>query len=153
MTAVTIRPMTADDIPTIVAWMLETPLWQRYGVTADSSAARFEAGLAQGDLLLAADTDEPACGFVWVLPRGAFGRWPYIRLIGVKSSQQGKGIGEALMREVESRIDATDLFLLVSDFNLSAQRFYQRLGFEQIGLITGFVQPDIDEVIMRKKLR
>jgi ribosomal protein S18 acetylase RimI-like enzyme len=137
----------------VVRWMLDTPLWQRYEVTAESSTARFETRFLNGELLLAADGDEPACGFIWVIPNGGFGRWPYVRLIGVKGSQQRKGIGEALIRDVETRFDSTDLFLLVSDFNERAQQFYKRLGFEEVGAIPDLGLPDITELILRKKLR
>jgi ribosomal protein S18 acetylase RimI-like enzyme len=153
MTSIVIRPMLADDIPIITRWMQETLLWQRYQVQPGEAAVRFETALARGDLLLAADNDEAACGFIWMIQKGAFGHWPYIRLLGVKENQRGRGVGDALIGEVERRIESSDLFLLVSDFNAPAQRFYKRLGFVQIGAIPGFAQPDIDELIMRKKLR
>ncbi len=64
------------------------------------------------------------------------------------------GIGSALLTEVERRSAevASDLFLLVSDFNEAAQRFYQRHGFEQIGEVSGYVLPDVTELIFRKRL-
>lgn len=157
---ITIRPMERDDIPAIAAWMVTIPLWQRYGLQPDRAAAQLEQGMAANDLLLVADVrveDEPdarACGFVWCLPRGVFGLSPYIKLIGIQPGQSGLGIGGRLLDEVERRVTETsrDLFLLVSDFNLDAQRFYERHGFERIGAIPAYVVPDVAEVLYRKRL-
>lgn len=149
-----IRAMTLDDAPLLAAWMVETPLWQRYQLTADRAVENFKAGLARGDWLFTADSELPACGFAWVLPGGAFGRSPYLRLIGVHPQMIGAGIGAKLLHTVEQRTleIAQDLFLLVSDFNLEAQRFYQRQGYTQIGAIPGYVLPDVTELIFRKRL-
>jgi hypothetical protein len=48
---------------------------------------------------------------------------------------------------------SSDLFLLVSDFNHDAQRFYQRQGYQQIGAIPGYVLPDVSELIFRKRFK
>ncbi len=84
---------------------------------------------------------------------GAFGRSDYLRLIGVRADCAGQGIGAALLSEVEARATSRDLLLLVSDFNEGAQRFYRRMGYEQIGAIPGYVLPDVTELIFRKRLR
>jgi GNAT superfamily N-acetyltransferase len=149
-----IRPMKPDDFPLLAAWMVETPLWQRYGLTAAKAVANFEAGLARGDWLIAADGQTPACGFAWGMPAGVFGRSPYLRLIGVRPDRAGSGIGGLLLEEIERRAAevATDLFLLVSDFNQGGQRFYQAHGYEQVGAIAGYVLPDVTELMLRKRL-
>ena len=61
-------------------------------------------------------------------------------------------MGAALLQEVEARATSSDLFLLVSHFNEGAQRFYRRMGYEQIGAIPGYVLPDVTELIFRKVL-
>ena len=43
------------------------------------------------------------------------------------------------------------LFLLVSDFNVDAQRFYQRHGYTQIGAIAGYVVPEVVELLFWKR--
>ena len=140
--------MRAEDIPSISQWMAEMPLWQRYGVTPAGASAQFTAGLEHGDLLLVADD----CGFAWCVPGGAFGRSDYLRLIGVRADCAARGLGAALLGEVEARATSRDLLLLVSDFNEGAQRFYKRMGYEQIGTIPGYVLPDVTELIFRKLL-
>jgi ribosomal protein S18 acetylase RimI-like enzyme len=73
-------------------------------------------------------------------------------LIGVNLAFQGQGVGDALMDAAEEIMfeKTKDIFLLVSDFNDGAQRFYQRRGYAQVGALTGYVLPDVVELIFRK---
>lgn len=150
-----IRSMTPADIPLLAVWMVETPLWQRYGLTVAKAVSQFQAGMERCDWLITADADTPACGFAWAIPRGTFGRSPYLRLIGVRAEATGGGIGTMLLGEIERRAAevSSDLFLLVSDFNVDGQRFYKRHGFESVGAIHGYVLPDVTELIFRKRLK
>ncbi|MBZ0276943.1 MAG: GNAT family N-acetyltransferase [Anaerolineae bacterium] len=150
-----VRPMTRDDVPVIVRWMVEIPLWQRYGLTVEKATSQFERAFERHDVLLAADhAGWSACGFAWCLPEGAFGRSMYLRLIGVHPEKAGSGVGGVLLTQAEREAAKTgrDLFLLVSDFNADAQRFYRHHGYEQIGAIPGYVLPDTAELIFRKRL-
>jgi GNAT superfamily N-acetyltransferase len=151
----TIRSMQTEDLPLLASWMVETPLWQRYGLTIDKAIANFERGLARCEWLLVAQVDDSVCGFAWVIPQGAFGRSPYLRLIGVQADKASSGIGTGLLAEVERKSAevASDLFLLVSDFNTGAQAFYKQHGYIQIGAIAAYVVPDITELIFRKRLK
>jgi ribosomal protein S18 acetylase RimI-like enzyme len=151
----TIRLMQTKDLPSLAAWMVETPLWQRYGLTIDKAIANFERGMARGEWLIVAQVEDSVCGFAWVIPQGAFGRSPYLRLIGVQADKASSGIGSGLMAEVERKSAevATDIFLLVSDFNTGAQSFYKQRGYVQIGAIEAYVVPDITELIFRKRLK
>ena len=151
--SVIIRPLLPAEAAPLAAWIVIVPLWQRYGVTADATRARLEAAIAADDLVLAAETEAGVCGFAWVVPTGAFGRSPYLRMIGVHPDRARSGIGARLLDEAEQRCGADDLFLLVSDFNTEAQAFYRRHGYTQIGAIPGFVLPDVTELIFRKRLR
>ena len=150
-----IRLMQPEDAAAIAHWMVELPLWQRYGVTEAGASAQFSEALRGNDLLLVADieTDPVPVGFAQCLRGGAFGRSDYLRLIGVRADYAGQGIGAALLTEVEARAQSRDLFLLTSDFNEGAQRFYRRMGYTQIGAIPGYVVPDVTELIFRKQLR
>jgi ribosomal protein S18 acetylase RimI-like enzyme len=147
-----IRAFSAADVPGCARIMAENPLWQRYGVTAESASQRLAGGLAQNATILAAGEPGAPNGFVWYVEKGAFFRSGYIMLIGVDPACQGRGIGEALMAEAERRVFETvkDMFLLVSDFNVGAQRFYQRRGYSQVGALPGYVLPDVAELIFRK---
>ena len=159
MDALTIRPMDSLDSPIAAEWMAATPLWQRYQLTTERARAALAAGLAAGDVLLVADVVTPtnteqACGLAWVVRSGAFGRSPYLRILGVNAAYNGRGIGAALLDAVEAQMAAIahEFFLLVSDFNSDAQRFYQRQGYTQIGAVPGYVLPDVTELIYWKRL-
>jgi N-acetylglutamate synthase-like GNAT family acetyltransferase len=151
----TIRLMRESDIAPLAAWMVKTPLWQRYGLTVARASANFQNGMAQSEWLIVAEESGDVCGFAWAIPKGAFGRSPYLRLIGVRADKAGSGIGAGLLNEVERKSAeiADDLFLLTSDFNESAQQFYKRQGYEQVGAITGYVVADVTELIFRKRVR
>ncbi|MBN1562843.1 MAG: GNAT family N-acetyltransferase [Anaerolineae bacterium] len=158
MADVVIRPMIQADLPRVVDWLVQTPLGQRYLFQADHIRHSLETGLQQTDTLLVADTDRAggqACGLIWCLPKGAFGRSAYVRLIAVREDHTGHGIGAALLQQAEQVLVASspDLFLLVSDFNTAAQRFYQRMGYQQLGAIPGYVLADVTELIYWKRLQ
>lgn len=154
---VTVRLMNADDVPTVAHWVATVPLWQRYGLTTPKAQSLLTTGLAQGDLLLVADVplaDGRAGGVAWCMPQGAFGRSPYLRLLGVRADLAGQGVGGVLLETLERRLveTADALFLLVSDFNTAAQAFYRRHGYMQAGAIASYVLPEVTELIFWKKL-
>lgn len=145
------REMTASDVDALAAWMIHVPLWARYGLTAECAAAQFHEALARHDLLL---IETSRVAFAWVMPRGAFGRSPYLRLIGVHPQTASRGVGSALLQAVESRarVHGDRLFLLVSDFNQDAQRFYQRHGYTQAGALPDYVVAGVTEYLFWKRL-
>ena len=147
-----IRSLAPADIPACARLMAASPLWQRYGVSESAAAQRFETGLAQNATILVAEEHGQVAGFVWYVTRGAFNRSGYIMLIGVQPDRQGQGAGRALMAAAEQQMftQVSDVFLLTSDFNQPAQRFYEHLGYTQIGSIPDYVIPGVTELIFRK---
>lgn len=153
--AVQIRPMQPDDFAILAGWMVTIPLWQRYHLTSEQAVRQFASAYDKGDILLAADRQANiASGFAWCVPEGAFGRSAYLRLIGVHPDCEGSGIGARLLNAVEEAASqrTNALFLLVSDFNVDAQRFYQRHGYQQAGAIGDYVVAGITELIFWKRL-
>ncbi|HQV70304.1 MAG TPA: GNAT family N-acetyltransferase [Thermoflexales bacterium] len=150
---VSIRPMTAQDVSALAQILLGYP-WTRYEMTRDRAEKVLHDGLAQNAQILVAQADGAPVGFVWFIQRGAFHHSGYIRLIGVAESAKGLGAGKALMEAAEQACAAqsADMFLLVSDFNASAQAFYQRMGYAQVGTLPDYVRPGIAELLMRKTL-
>jgi ribosomal protein S18 acetylase RimI-like enzyme len=152
-----IRRMQPADISVCATIMATTPLWQRYGVTQASAEARLTQGLDSGsDIFVAAKPAESnvAQGFVWTVVRGAFNRSGYIPLLAVSASQRGTGMGRLLLNEAEKHLGntATDVFLLCSEFNHEAQRFYERQGYGQVGRLPDYVMIGIAELIYCKRL-
>lgn len=149
-----IRPMQGNDVPACARIMAGNELWQRYGITPEAAIARFEKALADNASILVATSGEQTVGFCWYHRKGAFNRSGYIQLIGIDPDCKGQGIGKLLLLSAEEIVVqvSDDMFLTVSDFNASAQAFYQKLGYDFVGEIPDYVQPGIAEKIMRKKL-
>jgi ribosomal protein S18 acetylase RimI-like enzyme len=148
-----IRPLAPADIADIVRWVAATPLWQRYSVTKASFAERLAKGLASGATIFVAEHAGTVSGFVWLVERGAFNRSAYIQLIGVRPETRGGGVGRALMEFAEAHASSREMFLLVSDFNLDAQRFYARLGYRQVGRLDDYIVPGVSELVFCKRVK
>jgi ribosomal protein S18 acetylase RimI-like enzyme len=148
-----IRPLAYADIADIARWVATTALWQRYGATEASVAERLANGLASGATVFVAERAGTVLGFVWLVERGAFNRSAYIQLIGVRAEARGGGVGRALMEFAEGHAQSREIFLLVSDFNLDAQRFYARLGYRQVGKLDDYVVQGVGELVFCKRVR
>ncbi len=152
-----IRPAVAADVVPLSETLVKTPLLERYGSTPAALQKAFDRGLASDDgFLVATDDDQSApWGMAWFQRTGVFGPAGYLRLIALAPGHEGQGIGTALLDEVERQVAEVSrvIFLLVSDFNEGAQRFYARRGYQPWGTLAGFVRPDIDEHLYVKKLK
>jgi ribosomal protein S18 acetylase RimI-like enzyme len=89
-------------------------------------------------------------GFVVLVTCGAL--VGYLQAICVAAQFRGRGIGRALMDFSESTVlrRHANLFLMVSDFNLPAQAFYRRLGYQTVGVLTDYIVAGRNEILMRK---
>ena len=147
-----VRPLQPADLPACARILAENPLWQRYGVDPASALQRLSGGLEQGASIMVAETAAGVAGFIWFVEKGAFFRSGYVMLIGVDPAQQGQGVGGTLMDAAEQKLfeKSADVFLLVSDFNEGAQRFYRRRGYIYVGSLPGYILPDVAELIYRK---
>ena len=145
--------MLLNDVADIARWVAATPLWQRYGVTADAFAQRLRDGVASRATLYVAENDHAVVGFLWLAERGAFNRSGYVQLIGVRPGERGSGVGRALMQFAEAQTFAQgrDLFLLTSDFNTAAQKFYERLDYHCVGKLDDYVIAGVSELIYWKR--
>lgn len=76
----------------------------------------------------------------------------FVRSIAMAPEHRGKGLGSALLSEVEKVIKArhSNVFLCVSSFNEKAQKFYKNMGYDQVGVLTNYVVEGHDEILMRK---
>jgi ribosomal protein S18 acetylase RimI-like enzyme len=156
-----IRSIQHGDMPIIADWMAATPLWQRYNLGRDHILTLLSTAVDDDtNRLIVADHSpergriHTAVGFAWVILRGAFGRNAYLKLIGVHPEFTGHHIGGVLLDAVEqiARDNDQDLFLMTSDFNTDAHRFYERQGYRQVGAIPGYALPEVTELIFWKPL-
>lgn len=112
-------------------------LWQRAGpgvsLRPSDSAREVAKKLDRDpDLFLVAEVDGRVAGVMM----GAWdGRRGWLHHLAVGEAYRGKGIGAALVREVEERLRAKGCLkvnLLVRVENLAARRVYERLGYEEM---------------------
>ncbi len=149
-----IRPLTPADVPALAASLATLPLLIRYGRTADAQARDWHDALTRGDTLLVHDDGSGPAGLAWFVPGGTLAVGGYLRLIAVRPDAQRRGIGAALLAAFEAGVRATSrhAFLLVSDFNTEAQRFYERHGYGRVGVLPGLIRADVGEVLFWKTL-
>jgi ribosomal protein S18 acetylase RimI-like enzyme len=90
-------------------------------------------------------------GFIVLDVQGAL--TGYIQTICIAPHARGRGLGAQLIAWAEERIfrDSPNVFMCVSSFNPDARRLYERLGYETVGVLTGYVVDEHDEILLRKR--
>lgn len=130
--------------------LLKSSLGEHYFQNEGSAHKAIEEGLEQGNLFVAI-AQGVCAGFMFYIKNGAFHSFPYLHLIAVKEEYRGKGIGKQLVEYFEKISDRDKFFLVVADFNPNAKRFYEKLGYRQVGEIPGLYREGITEYIMMKE--
>jgi len=133
-TALTIRTFEyPEDYPTVYAlWSAAGPgIHVRSSDDPDQIASKLER---DSDLFLLAELDGQVVGTVL----GGFdGRRGMVYHLAVTEAYRQRGIGTALMDELEARLrqkGCLRYYLLVTNDNLDAMRFYQTRGWEEMDL-------------------
>jgi len=148
-----IRPLAPADVPALSAALAGLPLLQRYGRTAEAIARDLASAPSRQESVLVLD-DGAVGGLVWFTTSGALGSGGYLRLLAVAAPTQRHGVGAQLLAAFEAAVGVVsrDAYLLVSDFNVDAQRFYARHGYAQVGVLPRKILPDVDELLYWKRL-
>ena len=91
-------------------------------------------------------------GLIIVVMNGAL--IGYIQSVCTATGWRGRGIGGVLMDFAEKRIlcNVPNVFLMVSNFNDGARRFYERRGYEVVEELKDFIVAGHSEVLMRKTI-
>ncbi len=150
-----IRPLSPREIPAVARALAGVPLMVRYGRTPEALERALAAAHGRDERLLVAEEGGAVRGLAWFLTGGTLALGGYLRLIAMLPGAEGKGAGAALLAafEAETARESRHAFLLVSDFNDGAQRFYERHGYARAGALPGLVLPDVAEVLYWKRLR
>ncbi len=77
---------------------------------------------------------------------------PFIELMALFDGYRHKGIGSRIVDWACCRHRSSNLWATVSSFNLKAQRFYSRVGFEKMVVLEDLIKPGWNEILLRKKL-
>lgn len=132
--------------------MAGSAIGQRYFADAQFTRTLILKGIDKNEVFVATNADQTAAGFYWSAACGMFCRFPYLRLLSVKTRFRNLGVGALLLDHFEENgfAQAPKVFLAVSDFNDGAQRFYERRGYVRVGAIPDLYKPGIAEILMVK---
>jgi len=147
-----LRPMTADAAARLGPLFAAIDPWRsyrfdpaqltRYLLTVEADAPRFEI-VCGGETAGAIGTR-----LNWL-------RGPYLQFLGLLPHSQSRGLGRQLLQwfedEARSRGDR-NAWVAVSEFNVGAQRFYERFGFVHAARLPDLVSDGVTEILMRKIL-
>lgn len=137
-----------DNVPECVEMLAHSELGKRY-FSAEGSAEKAINEAANADTFYVAVRNHACVGFMYYIKGGAFHAFPYLHLLVVKESERGKGIGSKMLDELKSMLDHKQFYLVVADFNLNGNKFYEKNGFKQVGEIPGLYRTGITEYVMR----
>lgn len=149
---VALRPMAPSDIPVCAAMVDAERLFDRYGFTSAAAARALQGALAQAAACLTvAELDGNPAGFTWFVPRGAFDRSGYLRLLVVDPSRRRAGVAARLLADLDERfLVPHGIVLLVAEGNDAARRLYTSAGYRAAGRLPDYVAPGLHEHILFK---
>jgi ribosomal protein S18 acetylase RimI-like enzyme len=113
-----------------------------------ASLAEERHGLIQRAIIRNADIVGVVCvRYPWL-----FG--PYLMLLAVFPECQRSGVGSGILQWLESEVQGstTNIWACVSSFNVHAQSFYARHGFQEVGVLPDLVRIGFSEILVRKQL-
>jgi [ribosomal protein S18]-alanine N-acetyltransferase len=145
---VTLRTMTALDVPSVVAIEQES-----YSVPWSESTFRGLLRRRDADMIVA-EAGARVIGYAifWtVLDQSELGN------VAVTRDWRQRGIGERLVAEVIRRAErrgVREVFLEVRPSNERARRLYERFGFSQVGRRRNYYQEPVeDALVLRRPMR
>ena len=153
---VTLRPLVAGDRARVAAITRGTGVFREDEVTIALEV--FDAGIA-GDpsyRLLGADADgELAAWICWGPTPCTVGTWD-LYWLAVDPARQQRGLGAALVREMEHRLLGYARLIVVEtagrDDYAGTRAFYERCGYRATARIPDFYAPGDDQVVYSKYL-
>ena len=140
------RAATREDLPTLFS--IEAELYPIDAWSLDIFDSEFD-GIPDTRYYVVAESDE-IIGYAGLFSPLA-GEVADIQTMTVVKSEQGKGIGKALLKllVIEAlRREAPDVLLEVREDNASAIGLYQSAGFEEISRRKNYYAPGIHAIIM-----
>ncbi len=136
----------------------DLPLMKRYGRDAVSLSRAMAESCGPGGparILCAQVTpSHDMAGLVWFHETGTFGMGGYLKLLAVFPGHERRGLGLRLLRAAERAVVCRSpfFFLLVTEDNEPAIRFYERAGYVRGGRMERLVLPDADELVYYRRL-
>ena len=127
-------------------------LWDAYFKNNTTHEATLEEMISKKQVYVATNKNDKCIGFMGVINNGCFDKFPYLATLAVRKRYRNKGIGETLVNKFENiGFEKADrVFILVSDFNKQAQKFYRKLGYKKVGNIPDLFKNGISENLLVK---
>lgn len=145
-----IRPYQAADRDPVLAMLIGSEPWVtlRYAASEWDTVLTPQLSPGREGYVLTRGLDVLA--FALVRTRFLFG--DYLELLVVHPDARSQGAGGRLLSHVETLTfgRGKNLFTCVSDFNLRARRFYERLGYREVGPLSDLLVPGSAEILLRK---
>lgn len=128
-------------------------LTQSYFESESYTKAWINDGLERDEIFIA-KKDNAVIGFMRIDLKGAFAKFPLLRVIAVKDIYRNRGYGTEMLAYYEkvSKEVSDKAFLLVSEFNSNAKKLYEHLDYKEVGLIPGLYKKEYSEFLMMKLL-
>jgi ribosomal protein S18 acetylase RimI-like enzyme len=144
-------PLSDGDVESAAAAIASGEVFQRYGL--DPARARDLLRRSTEQIVVARVADE-VVGVALYRVDGPMPVPAYLRILAVHAEQRGQGIGLSLLRFVEEEAfgRGPNLFLCCVTSNDGARRFYERHGYERVGVLANLIADGIDEILYRKTL-
>ncbi|MEX1376543.1 MAG: N-acetyltransferase [Eubacteriales bacterium] len=142
-----------DSMPECVEALEDSELGRRYFSSAGTAHKALQEGFDKKQIYIAQDSQKNCLGFLWYVPDAMFHSFPFLHIIAVKRQHRGKGIGKKMLGFFEDTCfeSHSKVFLVVADFNPKAQKLYESMGYEKVGVIPGLYREGITENLMMKK--
>lgn len=144
-----IRATLSSDIPHIAKILSTSDAWTCYGITYEIAKQLLET---MPDDSFVAVIDNDIVGFITLRIDGVGNIGSYIRMVVVAEPYRGKSIGSKLVEYISNIAfqKTQNLFLICSEGNDMARRFYEKIGFTQVGVLTDLVVKGHHEILYRK---
>ena len=130
----------------------DSDLWDEYFKANASLKFILEDMISEKQIYVASNKNDRCIGFMGIINNGCFRIFTYLAILAVKKKYRNKGIGKALLNKFEDIGFKREerVFILVSDFNQSAQKFYQKLGYKKVGNIPDLFKLGVSEDLLVK---
>ncbi len=147
-----IKELKKENVDICTEIICDSVLGKEYGYVKENTKSMLLNASKKEEKFFTAHIDKNVVGLIWFDPKGAFTIAPYLKLIVVDEKYKGMNIGSFLLDFYEKKCSKLNkhYFLLVSEFNLPAIKFYEKRGYKKSGIIPSFVKQDMNEIIMIK---
>jgi len=130
-------------------WIVAMEPWLSLGYQR-AGLARYLRRMARAKQVLVAENKGNVLGVIVCQSEFLLGR--FIALLAVRAEAAGRGIGRAMVAQVEKETFKTRRWLYVSSdsTNPGAARFYKKLGFSRVARLPGLIRDGRTEILWRK---